>query len=99
MDEKNFEHRLTKVEDRASSNTKRLDKLEKLEAALTELVKSIATIAQKQEDMDNDMKEIKADVKGIAGKPGKRWEAIAEKALTALVAGLVAYALMKVGIG
>ena len=99
MNEKDFEHRLTKVEDRSSSNTKRLNKLEELMDTLTELVKSVATIAQKQKDMDDDMKEIKADVKGIAGKPGKRWEAIVEKALTAAVAGLVAYALMKFGIG
>lgn len=99
MNEKDFEHRLTKVEDRAASNTKRLNKLEELMDTLTELVKSVATIAQKQKDMDDDMKEIKADVKGIAGKPGKRWENIVEKALTAAVAGLVAYALMKFGIG
>lgn len=99
MNEKDFEHRLTKCEDRSASNTKRLNKLEELMETLTELVKSVATIAQKQKDMDDDMKEIKADVKGIAGKPGKRWETIVEKALTAVVAGLVAYALMRFGIG
>jgi len=99
MNEKDFEHRLTQVEERSKSNTKRLNKLEELQETLTELVQAVATIAQKQSDMDSDMKEVKADVKGIAGKPGKRWEAIVEKALTALVAGLVAYALMKFGIG
>lgn len=99
MNEKDFEHRLTQVEERSKSNTKRLNNLEELQGTLTDLVTSVATIAQKQTDMTDDMKEMKAEVKCLAGKPGKRWEAIVEKALTALVAGLVAYALMKVGIG
>ncbi|MBQ9841629.1 MAG: hypothetical protein IJO42_00790 [Clostridia bacterium] len=99
MNEKDFEHRLTQVEERSKSNTKRLNNLEELQGTLTDLVTSVATIAQKQTDMTDDMKEMKAEVKCLAGKPGKRWEAIVEKALTALVAGLVAYALMKFGIG
>ena len=99
MNEKDFEHRLTQVEERSKSNTKRLNNLEELQGTLTDLVTSVATIAQKQTDMTDDMKEMKAEVKCRAGKPGKRWEAIVEKALTALVAGLVAYALMKFGLG
>ena len=99
MNEKNFEHRLTKAEGLIKSNTKRLDKMEKVQETLTDLVKSVATIAQKQVDMDGDMKEVKADVKAIVGKPGKRWDSIVEKALLAIVSGLVAFVLFKLGIG
>lgn len=99
MNELELERRITTVEDRSKSNTHRLDKVEKAQEDITELVKSVASIAQKQEDMDGDMKEIKADVKTLAGKPGKRWDAIVEKALLTLVAALVTYALYKIGIG
>ena len=99
MNEKDFEHRLTEVEGRSKSNTKRLDKMEKVQETLTDLVKSVATIAQKQVDMDGDMKEVKADVKAIVGKPGKRWDSIVEKALLTIVSGLVAFVLFKLGIG
>ena len=99
MDEKDFEHRLTEVEERTKSNTKRLNKVEKMQETLTELAQSVATIAQKQVDMNDDMKEMKAEVKTLAAKPGKRWDSIVEKALLTVVAGLVTFALIKLGIG
>ena len=99
MDELEYERRLSHVEDRAKSNTRRLDKMEKVQATLTDLVQSVATIAQKQVDMDTDMKEVKADVKTIAGKPAKRWEGIVEKVLLTVVAALVSWCMFKMGIG
>lgn len=99
MDELEYERRLSHVEDRAKSNTRRLDKMEKVQETLTDLVQSVATIAQKQVDMDTDMKEVKADVKTIAGKPAKRWEGIVEKVLLTVVAALVSWCMFKMGIG
>lgn len=99
MDELEYERRLSHVEDRAKSNTRRLDRMEKVQESLTDLVQSVATIAQKQVDMDTDMKEVKADVKTIAGKPAKRWESIVEKVLLTAVAALVSWCMFKLGIG
>ena len=99
MDELEIERRLTSVEDRSKSNTKRLDKMEAVQETLTELVKSVATIAQKQADMTEDIKEMRSEVKIISGEPGKRWKAMVEKAIGALVAAMVAYALLRLGIG
>jgi len=99
MDELEYERRLSRLEDRAESNTRRLDKMEKVQETLTELVQSVATIAQKQADMDTDMKEVKADVKTIAGKPAKRWEGIVEKALLTAVAALVSWCMVRIGLG
>lgn len=94
-----MEHRLTVVEELSRGNKRRIEKMEKAQEDITELVKSVASIAQKQEDMDGDMKEIKADVKSLAGKPAQRWESIVEKALLTAVAALVSWCLLKVGIG
>lgn len=93
------EHRLTKVEELAAGNKRRITKLEEERQDMIELIKSVSAIAQKQEDMESDMKEIKADVKTLAGKPAQRWESVVEKALLTIVAALVGWCLLKIGIG
>ena len=93
-----LERRMTAVEDRAKSNTKRLDQMEKVQKALTELVQSVATIAQKQVDMDTDMKEVKADIKQLTGKPAKRFDAVVEKVLITVVAALVGWLFWRLGL-
>lgn len=99
MDALTYERRLTAVEDRSRGNQRRLEKVEKAQEDITELVKSVASIAQRQEDMDGDMKEIKADVKTLAGKPAQRWESIVEKVLLTAVAALVGWCLVRLGLG
>lgn len=99
MDELEYVRRLTAVEDRSKSNAHRLVKVEQAQEDMTELVRSVSAIAQKQTDMDADMKEIKADVKALSGKPAKRWESIVEKALLTAVAALVGWCLIRLGIG
>ena len=94
-----YEHRLTKVEDLAQGNKRRIEKMEKAQEDMTTLVQSVASIAQKQEDMDNDMKEIKADVKTLTDKPAQRWESVVEKALLAAVAALVGWCAVRLGLG
>ena len=90
---------MTMVEELAKGNKRRIEKIEKAQEDITELVRSVASIAQKQEDMDSDMKEIKADVKTLAGKPAQRWESIVEKALLTAVAALVSWCVVRLGLG
>lgn len=92
------EHRLSRVEDGVESNRHRLDEVEKRQEDITDLVRSVAAIAQKQTDMDVDMKEIKADVKSLSGKPAKRWESVVEKALLTIVAALVGWLMVRFGL-
>ena len=90
--------RLTKAEDRGKSNTHRIEKLEEQQEDLTTLIQSVATIAQKQVDMDSDLKEIKGDLKTISLRPAKRWESIVDKAVLAAVGVLMAYIAVKLGL-
>lgn len=90
--------KVQRVDDRSKSNAHRLDEVEKKLADNDEMLASIARLDQRQKDMDTDVKEIKADVKALAGKPAKRWEAIAEKALMTAVAALVGYVLVRLGL-
>lgn len=99
MDELRLEHRLSAVEDRSKSNTHRLDELERRQTELSELATGISLIAQRQDSMERDVCEMKEDVKTLIRKPARRVDALIEKALVALVAGLVGYVLVRLGLG
>lgn len=91
--------KVQRVDDRSKSNMHRLDEVEKKLADNDEMLASIARLDQRQKDMDTDVKEIKADVKALAGKPAKRWETVVDKTLMAVVTALVGYVIVRIGLG
>lgn len=99
MEEKlDIEHRLTTVEDRSKSNTKRLDEVEKRQDNLDELVSTVKVLAVREENVESDVKEIKSDVKSLKDLPGKRWNAVVEKVLLVVVGMIVTFLLTKMGL-
>lgn len=91
------EHRLTEVEARSKSNAHRLDKVEERQDNLEELVVTVKTLAVREQQVENDVKEIKSDVKTLTNKPAKRWEDMVSKIIAAIVAGLVGFAIAHFG--
>ncbi len=91
--------KVQRVDDRSKSNTHRLDEVEKKLEDNEQMLASIARLDQRQKDMDTDVKEIKADVKALAGKPAQRWESVVDKAILAAVTALVGYIVIKLGLG
>ena len=98
MDELEYERRLTEAEQRGKSNTKRLDELEKRQDNLDELTVSVAKLAEREQHMENDVREIKADVKTLAGKSGRLWDSLSEKVVLTLAAAVVGFVLARLGI-
>lgn len=96
--EKEFEHRMTEVEDRSKSNKYRIDKLEKQQDNFVELVSSVKVLAEREENVENDVKEIKNDVKTLTGKPGKRWDSLVDKIIVALTAAIIGFLLSQIGL-
>ena len=94
-----FEHRLTEVEERSKSNTKRIDKLSERQDSLDELVGTVKVLATREENVENDVKEIKSDVKSLTDKPGKRWDSLVEKIILAIAAAIVGFLFSKIGLG
>lgn len=92
------EKRLTEVEIRSKSNTRRIDDIEKRQDNLDDLVSTVRVLADREERVESDVGEIKKDVKDIKEKPGKRWDGVVEKILFTVVGGVVAYILAKFGI-
>ena len=75
------EKRLTAVEDRAKSNTHRIEELAQRQDDLDELVSAVAVFAKEQEHIQRDIGEIKGDVKALTARSGERWNSLADKAL------------------
>lgn len=98
MDNIEILKKITETEQRAKSNTHRIDKIEHQQDALNKLAGSVQVLAEKEERVESDVSEIKSDVKNIAAKPGKRWEHIVDKILLAIITGLVAYILYRLGL-
>ena len=48
--------------------------------------------------MENDVKEIKADVKSLTGKSGKRWDDLVDKVIWAVAAAAIAFLLGSAGL-
>ena len=93
-----IEHRLTEVEERSKSNTHRLDELEKRQDDLDELVSVVKVLAVREEAVENDVKEIKADVKSLTSKPAERWDSLVDKAIWAVEGAVLAYILAQIGL-
>lgn len=92
------EERLSKVEERAKSNTHRLEEMEKRQDNLDELVGTVKVLAVREEAVENDVKEMKADVKSILNKPAKRWDDMVGQIITLIIAAFVGYVLSKIGL-
>lgn len=92
------ERRLTAVEDRAASNTKRLNKLEESTEALNRMAISMEVMAEKQDRVADTVDRLDVKVEALEGKPAKKWESLEEKVLLTLVAAIIGYFLAKLGI-
>lgn len=98
MNEVDMAEKLERVDQRSRSNTHRLDEMEKRQDNLDKLVTSVEVLATKQQAMETDVKEIKADVKTITEKSGKRWEAVVDRVIWAVLAALIAFLLGRIGL-
>jgi predicted nucleic acid-binding Zn-ribbon protein len=90
MDEKDIEHRLTAVETR-------VEEVEKRQDDLNELITTVKVLAVREETVENDVKEIKEDVKMLTSKPGKMWDSMIEKIMLTIAAAVIGYILAQVG--
>ena len=95
-----FEHerRLTEVESRAKSNTRRLDEVEKRQDKLDDLVGTVKILADREARVEKDVSEIKENVQEIKEKPGKRWDGLVDKIILTIAAAVIGYFLSKIGL-
>lgn len=100
MEEKTMDNavKLAEVDQRARSNTRRIEKLEEVQDEIRSLATSTAVMAQRLGEVENHVDEIKTSVKTLEDKPGNRWEKFVEKLIWLIVGGVIAAALAQAGI-
>ena len=91
--------KIAEIEQRSKSNTHRINDLEADNKALHQLATSVEVLATKQETIEANVSEIKDDVKSLKALPAGRWEAVIKGVITAIIAGLIGFALAKLGLG
>ena len=101
----NLETRVIETEQRSKSNSHRLDKLEGKVEDLSGIVATLQVFDQRMGNLEEEEKETRKEVKGLRDdiqtlmqKPAKRWETIVAAAISAIVTGLIAFALFKFGL-
>ncbi len=85
MTEQEMSVRLTAAEQRAKSNTHRIETLEQQQKDLNKLVTAVEVLASREMGVERDVKEIKADVKSMTQKPARRWDAMVDRVLYVLI--------------
>lgn len=98
-----LEKRIDDLEEgqRKESEFRELYYKERLERAKrdAEMDAKISGIYEKMDTMNGDIKEVLETQKACAMKPVKRWDAIVDKAIWAVLAAVIAFILAKVGLG
>ena len=92
------EKRLTAVEERSKSNSIRLEEVEKRQNSFDELVGAVKVLAVREENVENDVKEIKSDVKSLTNKPAQRWDGLMDKIIITIAAAIVGFLLSRLGL-
>lgn len=83
------EKRLTEVEARSKSNAHRLDEVEEKQGILNDLVVSVKLLADREKRVEDDVGEIKEDVKTLTGQSGKKWDGLMNTIMTGSVGAII----------
>ena len=90
---KEIVERLSSGESSIKSAHHRIDDVERKQDNLAELVSSVKVVADRQARVEDDVVEIKTDVKELKEKPTKRYETFVTALLTGVATGIVGYLL------
>ena len=89
MTEQELSVKLAETEQRARSNMHRIEKLEQQQKDLNKLVTAVEVLASREKSVETAIKEIKADVKTITQKSGRRWDAMIDRVLYVLIGAVL----------
>ena len=93
MDDAELEHRLTEIEQRSKSNTKRIDKLEQIQSELKAISTTLVKVGDKVEYLGNSVKYLSDKVEVTEEQPKKTLGTIKSAIITSIISGLIAIAI------
>ena len=91
--------KLAEVEQRARSNTRRIEALERGQEMLGRLTTSVEVMVQEQRHIRENVSELSEKLDTMEQKPLRRYEAVAEKVLLVVVSALITWVLARLGLG
>ena len=89
--------KLQETTDRSLRNEGRIKKLESESETLQKLATSVAVMAEQMKNMNTSVETLAGKVDKLEEKPSKRWDTIVDKAIWAVVAAVIAFALGRIG--
>ncbi len=92
MDELTYEQRLTRAEERAKSNTHRLDKLEPIVEEIHNMSETLVEITSEMKHTNSTVNSINEKVERLEQEPAKRWKD-STKALFNAILGAIGAAI------
>ena len=98
MNEVEMEHRLTETEALTRDNTRRINDLEADYKVLQELTSSVKVMAEQFKTMNEQIHTIDKTVQRLTGQRGAMWEGAVKTIVTAVVGGIIGYALFRLGL-
>lgn len=93
MNDAELEHRLTEVEQRSKSNTKRIDKLEQIQSELKVISTTLVKVGDKVEYLGKSVNYLSDKVEATEEHPKKTLGAIKSAIITSIISGLIATAI------
>lgn len=86
------------TEDRSIRNEGRIKKLEEESGVLHQLATSVAVMAEQLKAMNASVSTLTNEVEEMREKPGKRWDAIIDKVIWAVLAAVIAFLFGRIGL-
>ena len=93
MNDAELEHRLTEIEQRSKSNTKRIDKLEQIQSELKAISTTLVKVGDKVEYLGKSVDYLSDKVEATEEQPKKTLGTIKSAIITSIISGLVAIAI------
>ncbi len=90
--------RITEVEQRCRSNTRRIDALERKEEVLQRLATAVEVLASEQKHLRGDIDRMSGKIDALEKKPAKYWEKTVEKIVMVSVTAIVTFLLAQLGV-
>lgn len=98
MDIEQIALNLQETKDRSIRNEGRIKKLEGEHETLQQLATSVAVMAEQMKTMNSNVNSLACKVEHLEEKPGKRWDAIVDKVIWAVLAAVIAFLLGRIGL-
>jgi len=99
MDEENVARKLTALESRTASNTRRIESLERGQEEIRRLTSAVQVLAVRQGNTARSVNAVSEQLNELTSRPQKRWEAVADRLIVAAASILIGWLLASMGVG